>query len=956
MQILLLGKDGQVGHELQSTLRALGQVHAIGREECDLQDLHALQNILEQVQPALIVNAAAYTKVDLAETETEIAFTINEKVVEVLARYAFTNKALLIHYSTDYVFDGQKIGAYNETDPTKPLNMYGKSKLAGEQAILQSKCNYLIFRTTWVYALHGNNFIKTILRLAQSKNSLNIVSDQYGAPTSAELIAEITSLAIAAYKEQTLPNGLYHLSAAGITTWHGLATYVIETAKAHDMHLTLDAPQVKPICTEEYPLPALRPLNSCLDHSLLTSILNIKMPQWQTGVDKILKQLTSNIKKQPSFKARLIDHNISKKVLIKLEKISILSQRTVYTFKTQGLLFCAKKIPMYVIKSFSRKIAAYNAQKNLQALLKKIQQQDNNDIMVSFIIPIYNRTDVLREAIKSALQQTYPSIEVLLITDGSPPETIAVVNEFVNDLRVKIFHFPTSSGNAVRGRNKGILEAKGKYIAFLDSDDIATPDRVAYSLNLLEANEADVVYGGWKALLDGTRDIDGLVNGQIVYSPDCNLDLLLKICVPCQSTVMVRKSFFYKVGFLKPHMQYREDHELWTRLAAHGARFRAIPQVLVNLRLHAGNNELNFKHNDDYWQDQLLSEYKTKANLPKKVAFIVDGLGCGGGTIVIMRYANFLMTQGHDVQIINVGNIVSDAIPGGLNVVPIIDIHDANYYLFDNIDILFATFWTTCKWLEKVPAKRKLYFVQSDERLFYDTQQLKQSVANTYSLSCEYVTMSTWIVNMLQKEFNQKAMLIPNGIDCNVFYPREPLVPKNQYRPRILLEGPLTLPFKGVADAYHALEGINCEIWLVTSDGFPDPNWKIDKFFHNVSFLDMPSIYSSCNVLLKMSRVESFSYPPLEAMACGCAVVVGEVSGSIEYLAHEVNSLIVAKQDVSGANNAIKRLLADPDLYEKLINNGYKTAKEWTLSRSFEALMSVIDEIEVLTHTQLIEA
>ena len=962
MQILLLGKDGQVGHELKSKLLTVGRVHAIGRDECDLEDLETLQNILEQIQPNLIVNAAAYTKVDLAETEIEQAFILNAKIVEVLACYAFKSQALLIHYSTDYVFDGQKVGPYTEKDLTSPLNIYGKSKLTGEQAIQQSQCNYLIFRTTWVYSFHGHNFIKTILKLAQTKTSLNVVNDQYGAPTSASLIATVTILAINAYMAKKLNNGLYHLSAAGVTTWYGLAIHTLNVAKSYGLNLTLDAAQVKPIVTAEYPLPAVRPVNSCLDSSLLLSVLDIDMPQWQVGVDKMLDQLLMQqlslnhddcllhadklvTNKQQNSGCKNL--NFQQNMLIRLEKISILIQRAFYVAKTQGLFFCCKKIPMYIIRLLSRKIASRKAQKNLQLLLSKLQNTVTTTPMVSFIIPIYNRTDVLREAIKSALAQTYLSIEVILITDGSPPETLAVVNEFAQDPRIKIFHFPTSSGNAVRGRNKGILEAEGKYIAFLDSDDIATKDRVLYSLSLLEENLADVVYGGWQALLDGTREIDGLVNGQVVYSPDCDLDLLLKVCVPCQSTVMVRKSFFYKAGFLKHNMQYREDHELWTRLAVYGAKFRSIPQVLVHLRLHSGNNELNFKKNDSYWQNQLLCEYKIPAKIPKKIAFIVDGLGCGGGTIVIMRYANFLMSQGHDVQIINVGNAVTGEVPGNTNIVPIIDLHAAKYYLFGNIDLLFATFWTTCQWLEKIPAKRKIYFVQSDERLFYDTDLLKQSVANTYRLSgCEYVTVSNWIVRMLKQEFNQNAKTIPNGIDCNVFYPCRPLVPKNPNKLRILLEGPLSIPFKGVVDAYSALDGINCEIWLVTSDGYPDPSWRIDKLFHNVAFADMPAIYSSCDILLKMSRVESFSYPPLEAMACGCAVVVGEVSGDIEYVEHEVNALVVNKQDVIGANGAIKRLIADNDLYMKLINNGYKTAQQWTLERSFNSLISIIDLVK----------
>jgi glycosyltransferase involved in cell wall biosynthesis len=563
--------------------------------------------------------------------------------------------------------------------------------------------------------------------------------------------------------------------------------------------------------------------------------------------------------------------------------------------------------------------------------------------LVSFVIPIYDRTDALRVAINSALNQTYRNIEVILVTDGSPPETIDVVNEFRYDRRVKIFNYPTSSGNAVRGRNKGIKEADGEYIAFLDSDDIAAPDRLERSLPLLKAGEADVVYGAWRAMLDGTREIDGLTNGQVLYSPDSDLELLKKVCVPCQSTVTVRRDLLLRAGFLKPRMKYREDHELWARLAYFGGQFKAVQHPLVDLRLHAGNNELNFKGNDEHWETLLQQEYTQAAALPKKVVFLVAGVGVSGGIMVVLKYANYLMSIGHDVLLVNVGS------PGsldwaGTNRVPVVHIDDKRRYLLDKIDLLFATFWMTCDWMQRISAARKLYFVQSDERLFYDDPELKEKVAKTYSLPFELVAIAGWIQDFLKRDFSRDAVLIPNGLDTSFFKPVAPLAPKNPQRPRVLIEGPISVEFKGVADAYAAVAPLDCEIWIVSVEGKPEPDWRVDRFFGRVQFDDMPRLYSSCDVLLKMSRVESFSYPPLEAMACECAVVVGKVAGAMEYIVDGENALVVEQRDIEGAREAVRRLLEDQELRARLLRGGRETASHWDWERSFEAMRRVVED------------
>lgn len=291
MNILLLGKNGQVGRELQRTLLPLGKLIAVGRNDLNLEELSLLNSCLQAYKPAIIVNAAAYTSVDKAESEPNIAHLINAHAMVELADYAQKNQALLVHYSTDYVFDGKKQQAYIESDPTNPQNVYGESKRAGELAILQSGCPYLIFRTSWVYSVYGNNFIKTILRLAKERKTLRIVSDQYGTPTSAELIADVTSLAIYAYQSRLLDQGIFHLSAGDSTNWHGLGCYAIKKAKKNSMKLALDIHDIHPITTDEYPLPAKRPKNALLDTQKLTTALSLILPHWKLYVDRTIDQL-----------------------------------------------------------------------------------------------------------------------------------------------------------------------------------------------------------------------------------------------------------------------------------------------------------------------------------------------------------------------------------------------------------------------------------------------------------------------------------------------------------------------------------------------------------------------------------------------------------------------------------------------------------------------------------------
>ncbi|MBS4076864.1 MULTISPECIES: dTDP-4-dehydrorhamnose reductase [Pseudomonas] len=294
MKILLLGKSGQVGWELQRSLAPLGDLVALDRHSAnglsgDLSDLEALRATIRRVKPDFIVNAAAYTAVDKAEAETELADRVNGQASQVMAEEASALGAWLIHYSTDYVFDGKGLAPWLETAAVSPVNHYGASKLAGERAIIASKCKYLIFRTSWVYGSRGNNFAKTMLRLAKDRETLSVIADQIGAPTGADLIADVTALAIRQVQHQPELAGVYHLAAAGEVSWHGYATHVIDFAKANGEELAVTV--INPIDTSAYPTPARRPLNSRLDTQKLRNNFSLHLPDWQSGVTRMLREV-----------------------------------------------------------------------------------------------------------------------------------------------------------------------------------------------------------------------------------------------------------------------------------------------------------------------------------------------------------------------------------------------------------------------------------------------------------------------------------------------------------------------------------------------------------------------------------------------------------------------------------------------------------------------------------------
>ena len=296
MKILLLGKNGQVGWELQRSLAILGNVVACDFDSAaelraDFSDPESLVALIRRERPDAIVNAAAHTAVDRAESEPDLVHRINALAPGVIAREAAALGAVLVHYSTDYVFDGSGAHARDEAAPTGPLNVYGRTKLEGEELIRASGCTHFILRTSWVYAARGGNFARTMLRLAAERDELTVIADQWGAPTGAELLADVTALALPRLRTDAALGGTYHCVASGVTSWHGYAQFVLDCARGQGRSVKVAPERVVAVPTSAYPTPARRPLNSRLSTAKLCAAFGVTLPDWRAGVQRMLAEV-----------------------------------------------------------------------------------------------------------------------------------------------------------------------------------------------------------------------------------------------------------------------------------------------------------------------------------------------------------------------------------------------------------------------------------------------------------------------------------------------------------------------------------------------------------------------------------------------------------------------------------------------------------------------------------------
>ena len=296
MKILLLGKNGQVGWELQRSLSILGEVTACdfdspGELKADFANPDSLLELIRRLKPEVIVNSAAHTAVDKAESEPDLARSINATTPGLIAREAAAIGATMVHYSTDYVFDGSGHQPRDESAPTGPLSVYGRTKLEGEELIRESGCSHLILRTSWVYAARGGNFARTMLRLASERDEVKVIDDQFGAPTGADLLADITALALPQLRCDPGLCGIYHCTAGGHTSWHGYATLVIEWARARGDSIKVAPGRIVGIPTSDYATPAKRPLNSRLETRKLCGAFGVHLPEWNVGVERMLAEV-----------------------------------------------------------------------------------------------------------------------------------------------------------------------------------------------------------------------------------------------------------------------------------------------------------------------------------------------------------------------------------------------------------------------------------------------------------------------------------------------------------------------------------------------------------------------------------------------------------------------------------------------------------------------------------------
>ncbi|MET3926543.1 dTDP-4-dehydrorhamnose reductase [Devosia sp. 2618] len=293
MKILIVGGTGQVGRDLQRALEPLGDIMAPSRAHLDLADPNSIAQVWEQYRPDAVVNAGAYTAVDDAEAHSDHADAINHRAVDILAQLVERHHGWLVHYSTDYVFNGQGAEPFDESAPKAPLNIYGRSKLAGDEAIVASGCRHLILRTSWVHAPRGRNFVSTILKLAADRDHLRVVADQHGAPTSAALIADVTAIALRRALANDEISGTYHVTAAGETSWHEVAQFAVTVARKRGAVLTLRPEAIDAIGTADYPLPAARPLNSRLDTTRFRHTFDVALPDWHDGVERTVAGLVA---------------------------------------------------------------------------------------------------------------------------------------------------------------------------------------------------------------------------------------------------------------------------------------------------------------------------------------------------------------------------------------------------------------------------------------------------------------------------------------------------------------------------------------------------------------------------------------------------------------------------------------------------------------------------------------
>lgn len=532
---------------------------------------------------------------------------------------------------------------------------------------------------------------------------------------------------------------------------------------------------------------------------------------------------------------------------------------------------------------------------------------------ISVVLPVPGPSDQLSDSIESILGQSCREFELLLVM--SEPTARPQIERFEAHPYVKVLE----CGHA-EWHEAALRVARGEYLAFQEVGQIAFRDRLAQGLAHLDAYQADMVYAPWVEP-KGTRPT--VPTARDLADPTAAVTVAL-------GSVMLRVDALRAAGGLKPSLAPHQWAELWSRLAGLG-----MPIIPLDQPAFRGPVPETPAPTHDQLQELRIESRKVPCRKPR-IAYLIPGKGISGGTAVVCQHLNRLRQRGFEVLLLDTLEDDKSLEWFPNQRVPVIPFSQRPRYL----DVAVATGWQTVHYLDLLDSMRRFYFVQSDETRFTEDPALKAYIRETYQRPYEFFTEARWIQHWLRDEFGQSASYTPNGLDPDIIHPTDPIEPKGS-RIRVLLEGPIDIPFKGMADAFAAVQDLDCEVWCVSSHGRPKPGWRCDRFFEAVPMVEMKRIYSSCDILLKMSRVEGFFGPPMEMMACGGTAVVSKVTGFDEYIEHGKNALVVEPGDVAGAREALHRLIHHPDVREQLVDGGRETARQWTWNRTIDTLERV---------------
>lgn len=584
---------------------------------------------------------------------------------------------------------------------------------------------------------------------------------------------------------------------------------------------------------------------------------------------------------------------------------------------TKGYKFGKLDLPLYQHRFHKESISSKHKkeQKEIAEIIRKKYP------IISVIIPIYDRTELLERAIESVFRQSYQGFELVLVLDGSPDQTLKIVDKYAKHPQVKIIRRAKQSGNACIPRNEGLLKAKGDFVAFLDSDDEMKENRLEISLEKI--GDADLLYGGYELLGEKLKKVYPGFYGLKEYKSGLN---------PINtSTVMARRDSIIQLGGFKPKMKYCEDFELWMRMLYYGKKFVAVQDILSTYRLHKNNLEKKFKPEQKKWINLAVKEHqkvyhiknkkRVKVKVPErdfdKILYIVPALSLSGGIKIALEHTNRLKKLGCETFIVATnGDMDCDWFKIKSR---ILSVEEARRMKFE---VGVATWWQTLEFLDELDIKKKCYLVQSKEDMFYDPPN--KAVLETYERKdLTYIAVAKWLKRFLENAYHQKVHYIPNGIDTKVFKKAE--VRAHPFR--VLVEGPACVGLKRVKEILETLKPIRdkVSVWTVSQHN-KSAEWA-EKNFIKVDSKQMARIYQNCDVLIKGSIIEGSPLPVMEMMACGGTVIMSDIPASTEHIRNNINGLLFKTDNFNDLRRKVLKLRESPALLQKLKRGAFKHSK-----------------------------